>query len=67
MSDLNVLSVIEKYLTDNKFDGLYVPGECACRVGDLMPCQGFCGDCLPGYLGPGNEECGWSIGAEKTE
>jgi hypothetical protein len=40
--------IIEKYLTDNGFDGL-AGDECGCPIGDLTPCEIPCGDCVPGY------------------
>jgi hypothetical protein len=40
--------IIKKYLADNGFDGLCGDG-CGCPIGDLMPCEGPCGDCVPAY------------------
>ena len=47
---MDIAEIVEKYLRENKFDGLYVPGECAC-VDDLFPCDGDGSilDCEPGY------------------
>ena len=42
MNGFNYLSIeemVQKYLADNKFDGLYNGGRCACILGDLMPCS----------------------------
>ena len=37
---MNVKQITEQYLIANGYDGLgEVNGECACEVGDLMPCQ----------------------------
>lgn len=41
--------IIEEYLEENGFDGLYVPGECACLKDDLFPCSETPVDCKPGY------------------
>lgn len=52
------------WLTRRGFDGLYSPGECACKVDDLYPC-GERQDCTPGHLRPCPSDCGehdWHIG-----
>jgi hypothetical protein len=63
--------VVRQYLEANGFDGLYHPGECACKKEDLFPC----GDphmayCKPGYLAPCPPgECGehdWHIVANRS-
>jgi hypothetical protein len=62
----SIHDIVEKSLRDNGHDGLYCAGECACRVGDLMPCDTFNSDCKPGYLLPC--DCGehdWHIGEEE--
>jgi hypothetical protein len=47
---MTVREIIGKHLKDNGFDGLYSPdGECACEIADLMPCEGCCDRCEPGY------------------
>jgi hypothetical protein len=46
----------EKYLQHTGFDGLYYPGECACKLGDLCPCGESPEDCLPGYSRVPTEE-----------
>lgn len=52
---MKVSEIVEKYLKDNGFDGLYAQGECACKTDNLMPCCGdCCGDCQPGYLQDNN-------------
>jgi len=47
------IEMIEAKLIDDGFDGLYVPGECACAVGDLAPCGEFeeTGDYINGCEG----------------
>ena len=69
---ITVKDILEAFLKANGFDGLYSPegDTCACRMDDLMPCNGDwggCGDCLPGYLLPGDDECPWKIGVPKKE
>lgn len=46
---MNVRKIIIKHLKENGFDGLYCPGECACVIDDLAPCDEIMLDCLPGY------------------
>ena len=53
--DSPMLSVRIK-LEQSGFDGLYVPGECACLLDDLAPCgsvqadrDGWINGCVPGH------------------
>lgn len=49
---MTVKEIVEKYLKDNKYDGLYYPGECACSIEDgLMPCDGDSSECKSGIFG----------------
>jgi hypothetical protein len=62
---MDVMSIIEKYLRDNNFDGL-CNDDCGCDVDDLAPCGGLVVDCKPakkrvlgegeylGHCGPGD-------------
>lgn len=46
---MNVGEILEKYLKDNGYDGLYAD-ECGCQLSDLKPCE--CQNtlsCQPGY------------------
>ena len=70
---MNIQEIVEKYLIDNSYDGLF--GDyCGCEIGDLMPC-GEPGNCEAGYKGPcpGPEDCEngggcrWHIAKEKAE
>jgi hypothetical protein len=47
---MNCEDIIIKYLIDNKYDGLYIPGGCGCKLDDLMPCCENFADCKPGYI-----------------
>ena len=64
----NVEKIIEDYLRDNGFDGLYYEIECGCEITNLMPCSGSGLDCTPGYKIPTPEdhelygETDWIIG-----
>ena len=55
---MNCKQIIEAYLREHGFDGLWCPGECACLLDDLMPCGEGCGSCEPGYRVPCPPECG---------
>ena len=56
---MTVISIIECWLNENGYDGLYnADGECACRIGDLVSCEEPFGRCLPGYQVPCPENCG---------
>ncbi len=56
--------IIEKYLKDNGFDGLYNEDmECGCLLDDLCPCgEGIGSECKAGYKLPGNEEYDFLVG-----
>jgi len=48
---MNVNEIIESWLKKRGYDGLCYPEEeCGCQIGDLMPCDSYCGECQPGYL-----------------
>lgn len=67
----NVQKIIEDYLKENGFDGLYYESECGCSVNDLAPCDGNPLNCTPGYRieTPRNHdqygETDWIIGPKK--
>ena len=68
---VTVKEILKKYLNDNGFDGLYYPGECACKKDDLAPCDNLNMGCKPGYLQEckaGNENCefDWCIAEKKN-
>ena len=66
---MDLQEITEKYLKENGFDGLYNDGECACKVGDLMPCGNPSPLCSAGYLSTCSERCGcgsWHI-VKKSE
>lgn len=45
-----VIKIVEKFLRENKFDGLYSPDmECGCRLEDLAPCGNIEENCTAGY------------------
>ena len=47
---MNVRELLEKTLQENGFDGLLQEdGECACQIGDLVPCESDFTNCKPGY------------------
>ena len=67
---MDIAEIVEKYLKENKFDCLYIPGECACNVDDLFPCDGDGSilDCEPGYRSESeSSEFDFVIGPKKEE
>jgi len=65
---MTLAEIIEKWLLENKYDGLFnAEDECACEIGDLMPCIGPQIDCEPGYKGPCDckDNHDWHMGFEK--
>ena len=62
---MTVIEIIEKYLEDNNYDGLYCQ-DCGCSKEELFPCMINEGifDCKPGYKKPCNcgESCNYHIG-----
>lgn len=66
---MTILEIVSIHLTENGFDGLYnALCDCACKLGDLAPCQGFQDDCTPGYLIPDFEGSGdWGMGPGKLD
>ena len=65
---MNTRIIVAVYLEQIGFDGLYQPGECACKKDDLFPCDILSTErCEPGYLT--ECDCGdhdFHIGPEKT-
>ncbi len=47
---MTVKEIIEAYLKEHGYDGLYYPGECACKIGDLASCDNLNLECQPGYI-----------------
>lgn len=70
MQTPDIKQIITDYLTNRGYDGLYLDGECACEMGDLMPCVGgplpygtTPENCKPGYRTDCHcgEGCGFHI------
>lgn len=38
MDVITLKEIVEKYLKDNNFDGLYSGDGCECEIGSLFPC-----------------------------
>jgi len=55
---MNVQEIVERYLRDNKYDGLFQIDTCCCLLGDeFMPCGGeYFNECEPGYKHEGSWE-----------
>lgn len=67
---MNVKQIIEKYLTENGYDGLvYVDfsGEnaCGCNIETLCLCDSWACDCQPGYTHSDDDDT--TIYLEKEE
>lgn len=58
MTDITIQGIVEQWLKTNGYDGLYCPSECACRVGDLMPCSEPGTACIAGVLATCDGSCG---------
>lgn len=49
-NNLTVREIVEKYLEENKYDGLCnCDSECGCCLDDLMPCEEGINECQAGY------------------
>jgi hypothetical protein len=45
---MNIKQIVQKYLTDNGYDGLVEPNTgCGCGIDNF--CQWWCEDCTPAY------------------
>lgn len=49
---MDVYSIVEKYLRENGYDGLFSADCCACLVDDLCPCDDMKGSCEAGHKAP---------------
>lgn len=67
MCNIDALGMVEHYLRTKGYDGLYLPEECACKVGDLAPCSAYFGGCMPGYLQKEDSEEGFIIGPTRPQ
>ena len=47
---MTLKELVEKWLRENGYDGLFNPDDCACDLNDLFPCDCPQADCEPGYL-----------------
>jgi hypothetical protein len=67
---MTVKEIVEKYLKENKFDGLFYDGcACGCGLEDLMPCGDNYSGCEAGYKYPCNcdEEHNFHIRSKKPK
>jgi len=62
---LTLVQIVKERLQAEGFDGLYIPGECACAVSDLMPCGEPTPECRAGYKGGEGDE--FHIGPTKPQ
>ena len=61
--------IVERYLTESGFDGLWSEDECACKLDDIMACNADNSSCRPGFLQPhnGDQDTEFSIGLFKGD
>lgn len=66
---MNIKEILHQYLSDNKYDGLFLNDECACRLEEFMPCNAPNTNCTAGYILKGrnhkDNEYDFSIGLDK--
>ncbi len=68
---VTVKEIVEIFLREYKYDGLFLHDCCACETDDLEPCDGMSTECAAGYLTPGCSEdcsvggCDFHIGPKK--
>lgn len=61
---MNCQDIIEKYLEDNGYDGLYNEvSKCGCELETLIPCGEDFSGCKPGYkvVPPDDVKCEYDI------
>ena len=46
---MDVKQILEKWLKDNGYGGLYSEG-CGCKIGELVLCDNDCSECEPGFV-----------------
>jgi len=70
MTNPTALEIVEQWLRENDYDGLYTDGSgggCSCTLDDLAPCSGgWFINCRAGYKQPCKYEGGLSIGPTKA-
>ena len=49
---MDVKEILEQWLNEYGYDGLFSQGECACLSDELAPCGESCLECQPGYINP---------------
>jgi len=67
---MDIQEIVETYIRENGFDGLYIPGECGCAVDDLFPCGGDGNvlECEAGYRSEDeSSEYDFVIGPKKVK
>ncbi len=67
MANPELAQIVRERLKVLGFDGLYDPGECACLLDDLMPCDDPQMSCTAGYKAPGNSEFNYLVQAKKSK
>lgn len=65
LSPPTVVKIVRRFLVEKGYDGLFSPGECACKLIDLEPCGQMTSECEAGYLHPGDADSDWYIRPQK--
>ena len=61
---MTIHEIVKRWLVENKYDGLFSPGVCSCKIDDLMPCdEPNCTECEAGHV-KYCDECHNSNGCE---
>ena len=63
---MNAKAIIEAYLKEHGYDGLFLDGACACALDDLMPCLMPGADCEAGHILKCEGGMGWDIGEREA-
>lgn len=65
MTTPRLKALIESALTAGGFDGLVVPGECGCVIGDLSPGDCMSDSCMAGYKHTHSVTGDWMVSKSK--
>lgn len=65
MATPRLIALVESALTAGGFDGLVVPGECGCLIGDLSPGDCINASCHAGYKHTHSVTGEWMVSTKK--
>lgn len=58
---MNLQKIIEAYLKEKGFDGLYNHDDCGCCMSELFPCDELYSDCHAGFFQPVDPATGYDF------